>query len=148
VRAGTRVNLLRTKLVLIAPKDSRVDLKIAPGFALAAALDGKPLATCNPASHPAGRFGRLSLESLGVWPSVADKVARLEHVQAAVAMTGRGEVALAIVFEADVAGNAQVRIVDTFPETSHPPIVYPVAILTGSRNDGAADFLAYLRGPE
>jgi molybdate transport system substrate-binding protein len=39
-----------------------------------------------------------------------------------------------------------VKIVGTFPEDSHPPIIYPVA-LTRTAKPGAAQYLAFLRTP-
>ena len=49
IRVETRVNLLGNDLVLIAPKASTVTLKIAPDFALAAALGTGRLAVGDPA---------------------------------------------------------------------------------------------------
>jgi molybdate transport system substrate-binding protein len=40
-----------------------------------------------------------------------------------------------------------VRIADTFPADSHPPIIYPAAVLAGSTNPAAAAYLDYLHGP-
>jgi molybdate transport system substrate-binding protein len=37
-----------------------------------------------------------------------------------------------------------VRVVATFPDTAHPPIVYPAA-LTVDAKPGAAQFMAYLQ---
>src|SRR5579862_1199436 len=83
VRPGTRFDLLSNRLVLIARQDSALATTIGPGFPLAALVGAGPLAMCNPMHHPAGRFGRASLERLGVWSSVADKVAIAEDVRLA-----------------------------------------------------------------
>ena len=40
-----------------------------------------------------------------------------------------------------------VRIVDVFPDDSHPPIVYPIALTPGARS-GAQEFIDFLRTPE
>jgi len=39
-----------------------------------------------------------------------------------------------------------VRVVDVFPDNTHLPIVYPIA-LTGAAKSDAAGFVAYVRGP-
>ena len=148
VQEGSRVDVATTELVLIAPRTSPVSLSIAPGFPLASALGDGPLAVCHPDYHPAGRYGRASLEALGVWATVAPKVARVEHVQAAVAMVGRGEAPLGIVFATDVAADARVRVVGVFPRESHPPIVFPAAAIASSRHTDTGRFLRYLKSPD
>ncbi|MBV9045702.1 MAG: molybdate ABC transporter substrate-binding protein, partial [Alphaproteobacteria bacterium] len=80
---GTRKNLLGNQLVLIAPKDSKTELTIAPGFALAAALGDGRLAMADPAAVPAGKYGRAALEKLGVWDAVSGRIAAAENVRAA-----------------------------------------------------------------
>ena len=148
VEEGSRVDVATTELVLIVPGTSPVALSIAPGFPLASALGDGPLAVCHPDYHPAGRYGRASLEALGVWATVAPKVARVEHVQAAVAMVGRGEAPLGIVFATDVAADARVRVVGVFPRESHPPIVFPAAAIASSRPTDTGRFLRCLKSPD
>ena len=142
----TRVNLLGNTLVLVAPKDSAVRAKIAPGFPLAALLGDGHLAMAEPNTVPAGIYGKAALSRLGVWPAVEHRVAAAENVRAALALVARGEAPLGIVYRTDAAAEPGVRIVDTFPADSHPPIVYPMA-LTKSASPEAAAFAAYLRGP-
>ena len=143
----TRVTLLRNSLVLIAPASSPVNLKIGPGFALAAALGGERLAMANPDSVPAGKYGRHALETLGVWTAVEKRIARTENVRAALALVARGEASLGIVYGTDMLAEKSVRIVDTFPATSHPPILYPAAVVATSVSPAARPMLDYLRSP-
>jgi molybdate transport system substrate-binding protein len=143
LKAGSRRDLLGNALVLIAPADSRVQLKIAPNFALAAALGEGRLATGDPDSVPAGDYARAALTRLGVWPSVAPKLARAENVRAALAYVARGEVPLGIVYRSDALVEKRVRIVDTFPPDSHPPITYPVAATVTARPE-ARKYLEFL----
>ena len=147
VMAGMRVNLLRNALVLIAPASSTSSLKIAPGFALAAALGNNKLAMANPDSVPAGQYGKSALESLNVWSSVEKQVARAENVRAALALVSRGETPFGIVYATDAYADKGVRIVDTFPASSHPPIVYPAAILASSKSPAGKPLLDFLRSP-
>lgn len=146
IAAGSRRDLLRGRLALIAPHASSVSLKIAHGFPLAAALGPRGrLATGDPDYVPAGRYARAALQSLGVWPSVANRLVRADNVRVALAYVARGEAPLGVVYETDAAVEPGVRIVDIFPANSHPPIVYPVAILRHAK-PGASAFAAFVRG--
>jgi molybdate transport system substrate-binding protein len=142
---GSRANLLSNRLVLIAPAGSRSPLKIGPNFGLAAALGADKLAMANPDAVPAGKYGKQALETLGVWASVERQVARTENVRVALALVSRGEAPLGIVYATDALAERNVRIVDTFPESSHPTIVYPAAIVAASRSPSAKRFVDYLR---
>jgi len=144
---ATRNDLLGNRLVLIAPVGSDVKLAIAPHFPLAKALGNRKLATGDPEYVPVGRYARSALTSLGVWNEVADRLVRADNVRTALAFVSRGEAPLGIVYATDAAVDKGVRIVDTFPESSHMKIVYPVATTKGAR-DGAARFVEYLRKPE
>ena len=137
--------LLGNRIVLVAPADSTVELSIAPGFDLAAALGDGRLAMANVDAVPAGRYGKAALESLGVWHGVADKVAQAENVRAALAFVSTGEAPLGIVYETDAAADPQVKTVDVFPDDTHPPIVYPVAGLAESHAADAAAFLEFVQ---
>jgi len=142
----TRSNLLGNKLVLIAPADSKTTLKIAPNFALASALGKGRLATGDPDSVPVGKYARSALTSLGVWNDVADKLVRGDSVRTALAFVDRGEAPLGIVYATDALVDKKVRVVDEFPASTHPAIVYPIA-LTVTAGQGADAFVAFLRGP-
>ncbi len=142
----TRRILVGNRLVLVAPADSTLQLKIAPGFDLAGALGKRRLATGDPDTVPVGRYARSALISLGVWDEVEDRLVRADNVRSAMMFVSRGEVPLGIVYTTDALLDSRVRIVDTFPESSHPPITYPGAVLKGAR-DGSIAFLDYLTSP-
>jgi molybdate transport system substrate-binding protein len=143
IKQASRRDLLGNTLVLIAPAGSRIQLKIAPHFPLAAALGDGHLATGDPDSVPAGRYARSALTALGVWNEVASRIVRAENVRTALSYVSRGEAPLGIVYGSDALVDKGVRVVDTFPANTHQPIVYPVA-LTRSAHGEAADFVAYL----
>ena len=145
IKPETRSNLLGNRLVLIAPKDANISVSIAPGFDLAAALKGGRLAMGNVAAVPAGKYGKAALEKLGAWEGVKDKIAQAETVRAALVLVSRGEAPLGIVYQTDAASDPNVKIVGTFPENTHPPIIYPIALTRDSSNPDAAALLAYLR---
>lgn len=147
LKNDSRRDVVGNALVLIAPVDSEVQLKIAPGFPLDKALGDRRLATGDPDTVPVGKYARAALTHLGVWSAVAAKVARAENVRAALAFVDRGEAPLGIVYATDALVDKKVRIVDTFPANSHPPITYPIAE-TATARPAAAAFVAYLRGLE
>jgi molybdate transport system substrate-binding protein len=142
--SASRVNLLRNTLVLVAPAASPAALRIAPGFGLAAVLGSNKLAMANPDAVPAGKYGKTALESLGVWGGVEKQVVRAENVRAALALVARGEAAFGIVYRTDALAEKGVRIVDTFPASSHPAIVYPAARIADRDSAAAKALLDYL----
>jgi len=139
VRPGSRVSFLANRLVLVAPRARPIRLPIARGFPIAKALGGGRLAMADPDTVPAGRYGRTALTSLGVWPQVADRVARAENVRAALALVERGEAPLGIVYTTDARVSRTAIVIGTFPANSHPPITYPVAALKAGRNPATAE---------
>ena len=145
IKEGTRSNLLGNRIVLVAPKDKAKDVDIKQGFDLAGLIGDGKLAMGEVKSVPAGKYGKAALEKLGVWSSVEGKVAGAESVRAALALVSRGEAPYGIVYQTDAAADKNVAIVGTFPEDSHPPIIYPVAILSESKNADAAAYLDFLK---
>jgi molybdate transport system substrate-binding protein len=133
--------------VLVAPKGSTRKVALEPGVDLAKALAGGRLAMGNVEAVPAGKYGKAALEKLGAWDGVKSQVAQAENVRAALLLVSRGEAPLGIVYATDAASDPSVDVVATFPEGSHPPIVYPAALTKASRNADGAAFLSYLRSP-
>jgi molybdate transport system substrate-binding protein len=148
IRSETRVNLLGNALVLIAPKDATAQVLLQPGFDLASALGSGRLAMGNVNAVPAGKYGKAALEKLRVWDGVKAKVAQAESVRAALFLVSRGEAPLGIVYRTDAASDPNVKIVANFPDGSHPPIVYPVALTKASSNSDALAFLNFLRSDQ
>ncbi len=144
IRPGSRVRLLTSSLVLIAPARSTIKLDVVSGFALAQALGEGRLAMADPDSVPAGRYGRAALESLGVWREVGTKAVRAENVRAALAYVARGATPLGIVYRTDALAEPAVRIVGEFPASSHPAVVYPAALVAGRNSPHAGALLRYL----
>jgi molybdate transport system substrate-binding protein len=144
INESTRVNLLGNSIVLIAPKDSKIDnVAIGPGFDLAKlAGDGK-IATGDVKAVPVGKYAKAALEKLGAWQAAEPKFAMAESVRAALTLVARGEATLGIVYSTDAKVEPGVKIVGTFPADTHPPIIYPVAA-TATAKAEANDYLAYL----
>ena len=145
INEPTRVNLLGNSIVLIAPKDSKVDnVGIASGFDLAKLAGDGRIATGDVKSVPVGKYAKAALEKLGAWQAAEPKFAMAESVRAALTLVARGEAVLGIVYSTDAKVEPGVKIVGTFPADSHPTIVYPVAATTTAKPE-TADYLAFLR---
>ena len=145
INESTRVNLLGNSIVLIAPKDSKIDtVTIGPGFDLAKlAGDGK-IATGDVKSVPVGKYAKAALEKLGAWSTAEPKFAMAESVRAALTLVARGEAAIGIVYSTDAKVEPGVKVIGTFPADSHPPIIYPVAATSTAKPEANA-YLDYLR---
>jgi molybdate transport system substrate-binding protein len=137
--------LARNSLVLIAPRRSRLRIRIKYGFALAEQLQAAPLAIADPGHAPAGRYAKAALTTLGVWQAVTRRSARTNNVREALALVERGEAAAGIVYATDAKISRKVRIVGEFPEASHPPISYHAAIITGRGTADALRFYEFLQ---
>ncbi len=148
INAPSRSDFVGNQLVLVAPGNSKIDLKIEKGFGLRTALGDGRLAMGNVDAVPAGRYGKAALEALGVWRSVADRLAQAENVRMALTLVSRGEAPLGIVYRTDAASDPNVRIVGLFPDGTHPPIVYPMALLSTSTNPDAQAFVDFLKSPK
>lgn len=148
VKPETRTNLLGNSIVLVAQKGAARKVTIEKGFPLADLLKGGRLAMADTNAVPAGKYGKASLESLGVWSAVARSIAQAENVRAALLLVSRGEAPYGIVYATDAAADANVEIVGTFPGDTHPPIIYPAAELAGSKNPAAAAFLTHVKSPK
>ena len=145
IKDATRVNLLGNRIVLIAPKDSKIaDVAIGPGFDLARLAGDGRIVTGDVQAVPVGKYAKAALEKLGAWAAAAPKFAMTENVRAALALVARGEAVLGIVYETDAKVEPGVKIVGAFPPHSHPPIVYPVAATVSAKPE-ANDYLAFLR---
>jgi molybdate transport system substrate-binding protein len=147
-RKDTELKLLGNQIVLVAPKDSTATATIAANFDLAGLLGDGKLAMADVKAVPAGKYGKAALEKLGVWASVEAKVAQAENVRAALKLVSTGEAALGIVYTTDAVAEPGVKVIGTFPEDSHPPIVYPVGVLAASKTADAAEFVKYLQTPK
>lgn len=141
---GTRRDLLGNRLVLIAHGAGADAVEIGAGVDLAGMLGGGRLSMAMIDAVPAGQYGKAALQSLGLWASVEGAVAQAENVRAALALVAAGEAPLGIVYASDAVAETGVSVVATFPEGSHPPIVYPVALLTGAADAADRAFLEAL----
>lgn len=147
VKPDTVSSLVSNSLVLVTAKDAAAPVDLADPKALPAALGDERLAIGEAKSVPAGAYGEAALKALGLFDALQPKFAPAENVRVALQMVARGEAKYGIVYGTDAKAEPGVAVVATFPESSHEPIVYPIA-LTASASGDAAAFLTYLKGPE
>jgi molybdate transport system substrate-binding protein len=148
VEPGQRVDLLGNTLVLIGhgatgpppapPETLDLDLVLGSGRLAISLTD----------AVPAGRYGRAALQATGLWPAAEHRLAQTDNVRAALALVATGAAPAGIVYATDALAEPRVHVLARFPETTHPPIVYPLVDLAG--RDGAAENALYdlLTGPE
>ncbi len=149
IAADTRKDLLGNELVLIVPADKKVSIRIAPGFDLAGLLGAKGrIATGDPAHVPVGIYAEQALKKLGVWDSVATRLARTDDVRSALLLVERGEAPVGIVYSTDAAVSKAVAVAGTFPADSHDPITYPFAVTKAGDTPEARALLGFLAGPQ
>jgi molybdate transport system substrate-binding protein len=145
IKTESRVDLLSNQLVVVAPKQSSVDALPLTPEAFTQAIGSGHLATGEVNTVPVGRYAKEALRNLGLWTVVEPHLAMTDNVRAALAFVARGEAPLGIVYATDAAADATVKIVATFPEASHAPIVYPFALTASSHNESATKFLVWLK---
>ncbi len=150
IDGGSRYNLMGNRIVLIAPQGSDLGrINIGQGFALDKLLgkDGR-LSMGDPAHVPAGMYAKSALEHLGIWDRIYHRLAPMKDVRAALVLVERAETPLGLVYGTDAAISRKVRVVGTFPEESHPAIVYPVAAVSAGKKSETTLFLSFLTSPE
>ncbi|WMS43733.1 molybdate ABC transporter substrate-binding protein [Acuticoccus sp. MNP-M23] len=144
VIASSRVDLLRNRLVLVA---AAWDLPPAPltADAVQGAVGAERLAMALVDAVPAGLYGKAALISFGLWDTLASQVVQTDNVRSALALVARGEAPFGIVYATDAALEPGVALVGPFPAETHPPIVYPAAIVADGDTAAARDLLKILQ---
>jgi molybdate transport system substrate-binding protein len=147
IQKSTRKDLLANHLVLVSPAGLDIKVAIGPHFDLAKIVGNGKLAIADPSSVPAGKYAKASLTALGAWDGVQGHLAQAENVRVALAYVARGEAPLGIVYTTDAIAEPRVKIVGEFPDKTHAPIVYPIALTKAAKPDAQA-FLDYLKNPD
>lgn len=140
--ADTRQNVLKNDLVLVRPKSSGLK-----SFADLANPSVKKIALGTPESVPAGKYAQETLTKLGLWDTVKDKAVYGKDVTSVLTYVERGEVDAGIVYKTDALGSQDVVIAATAEESTHSPILYPLAVMQNSQHlKEAKELEDYLRG--
>ena len=143
--ADTKTPLVRNRLALIAPTNSKLDIEIGPQFPLIAKLGDGRLAIADPRHVPAGYYAKSALMALGVWRDIERRTALAHNVRAALALVERGEAPAGIVYTTDAAVSENVRLVGIFPGSAHPPIVYEAAIVAKRERPAVRAYFSFLK---
>ncbi|MCW2258195.1 molybdate transport system substrate-binding protein [Providencia alcalifaciens] len=145
---NTRYTLLGNELVLIAPKDSKIDkVEINKQTDWKKLLDGGRLAVGDPDHVPVGIYAQEALSNLGAWDTVNPLLARTSNVRSGMALVERDEAPLGIVYGSDAVASQKVKVIGIFPADSHKPVEYPMAIVKDQDNKATRDFYEYLKTP-
>ncbi|WP_374603867.1 molybdate ABC transporter substrate-binding protein [Arenimonas sp.] len=148
VDAGSRFDLARNRLVLVAPRERTGPLALAAPELLAALGPRGRLVLADTVSVPAGRYARQSLQALGLWTALDGRLAETDSVRGALAFVARGEAPLGIVYATDARVEPRVRVLVPLPAGSHAPVRYPVARASLAPAARSAGFLAFLQGED
>lgn len=144
----TRYTLLGNELVLIAPKDAKIDkVEINKQTDWKKLLDGGRLAVGDPDHVPVGIYAKEALSNLGAWETVNPLLARTNNVRSGMALVERQEAPLGIVYGSDAVASQKVKVVGVFPADTHKSVEYPMAIVKDQDNQATRDYYEYLKTP-
>ncbi|HIK29773.1 MAG TPA: molybdate ABC transporter substrate-binding protein [Oscillatoriales cyanobacterium M4454_W2019_049] len=139
--AGTRQDLLKNEMVLIVAKDNA---NVTEFQDLTNDAVGK-IALGEPESVPAGKYAEEVLTSLNITDSVKAKAVYAKDVKQVLNYVATGNTEAGVVYKTDAQNSEAVKIVETAPENTHSPIVYPIAVLKSSKHPEAArSFVEFL----
>ena len=145
IQANQVKTLLHNQLVLITPIASKQQFKMQPQFNFAQSFQGH-LCTGQMESVPAGKYAKQSLIKLNWLNSLSGRIVGTDDVRSALAFVERGECQVGIVYKTDALISQKVKIAGTFPDYSHSPITYPIALtVQGTKNPSAVKFNQYLK---
>jgi molybdate transport system substrate-binding protein len=133
----SRVDPIGNRLVLIAAPGQNMDPLDRDELKTALSVPDERLVLGDPAHVPAGIYAKQALESLGLWEALAHKIVLADNVRAALALVERGEAPFGVVYATDAAFSDAVRPLYTFPQDSHEPITYALAIVAGQQSNAA-----------
>jgi molybdate transport system substrate-binding protein len=140
---GTRRDLLANVLVLITPK-AATEVR---DFADLRKPEVKHVAIGDPKSVPAGTYAAATLATLKLATEIEPKYVRMLDVRQVLTSVETGDAQAGFVYRTDALLSDKIRVAATAPAESHPPIVYPVAVIKDSKQPVAARaFVAYLSG--
>jgi molybdate transport system substrate-binding protein len=141
----TRKDLVRNTVVLITPKD-RAGVR---NFQDLARSSVKMIAIGDPQSVPAGKYAQEVLTHFGLFDALKPKFVFAKDVRQVLTYVETDNADAGIVYATDARTSTRVTVVATAPEDSHSPVIYPVAVIAGSKNPRAARSLVdFLLGPK
>jgi molybdate transport system substrate-binding protein len=146
IHEPSRFNLASNQLVLISSTQN-VELSLDDPRKLIDLLQNEYLAMGMVESVPAGIYGKQALTSYNLWEALKHQVVQSDNVRSALALVASGEAPLGIVYQSDAVAETNVSIAARFPESSHDPILFPVATIKESDKQ-TGPFLQFLRSKQ
>lgn len=142
---GTRADFVKNAMVLVTPRNAGVAT-----FEALVSERIKHVAVGNPKTVPAGRYAAEVFEYYRLTSAIKDKLVYSENVRQVLDYVVRGEVEAGVVYATDAAvRGAEVSVAAEAPESSHKPILYPIAVVRGTKNATAAKaFIEAVRSKE
>ncbi|MBP2662441.1 MAG: modA [Firmicutes bacterium] len=142
INKGTRKNLVENKLVVVVPKETKLNITKYEDLTQDSV---QKIALGETATVPAGQYAEQVLQKLGLWDKLKERAVYAKDVRTVLAYTETGNVEAGIVYKTDAISSDKVKIAAVAPEGSHQPIVYPIALTTGTKQQEAAEaFVEYL----
>ena len=145
--SATRADIAANSVVLIVPARSKISLKSFEGLI---AADIKKIAIGNPKTVPAGRYAEEVFNYYKLLPAIKDRFVFTENVRQVLDYVARDEVDAGVVYATDAAAKTkETTIVAVAPEASHKPVIYPIAVVKGTKNETSAKaFIALVLSTE
>ena len=140
--AGSRINLLTNKVVLIVPKANSLGLT---SFNDLTSSKVKLIAIGDPKSVPAGSYANTAFTELGILAAIQSKFILGANVTQVLQYVDSGNVDAGVVYSTDALSDNNVTVVATGPADVNASIVYPGAIIKASKAATAAqDYINFL----
>ena len=145
----TRQNLLKNQIVLIVPhRNQKNELKLER-FKDLTTQEIDRIALGEPASVPAGKYAQEVLTSFEIADRINDRAIYGKDVRQVLNYVATGNVDAGIVYRTDARIAEGVEIAAIAPETSHSPVIYPIAVIQDSnRPEVAIELIEFLTTPE
>jgi molybdate transport system substrate-binding protein len=144
---GTRKDFAWNRVVLIIPMKSPIPLT---SFNDLRRGEIQKIAIGNPKTVPAGRYAEEVLRHFNLWEDIKHRLIFAENVRQVLDYVARGEVDAGMVYSTDALVRAkEVRIVAEAPDQSHRQVIYPIAVVKGSKKEALAkEFIAVVTSRE
>ena len=150
VAAGTRIDLLENKVVLVVPEGNPKGIKSFDDLA-AKLADGSVLMAMGNSDVPVGQYTQKILDYYGLNEETLAKAGSITYgtnVKEVTTQVSEGSVDCGIVYCTD-AFSAGLTVIDNATKDMCGQVIYPAAVMKNARHAEAAKaFLDYLKGDE
>jgi molybdate transport system substrate-binding protein len=143
----SRKDFAKNAVVLVKPAHSMIPLQALTELSK---KEVRKIAIGNPKTVPAGRYAEEALRHFNLWDATKEKLIFAENVRQVLDYVARNEVDAGLVYSTDaMARSKEVTIVMKLPEESHQPVVYPIAVVKGTKVEALArGFVDLVRSAE